>query len=546
MGHKVKIRVTLNSGKTEKLGFSMNEGQTFRLHGEVPGMAVLAALMGDPQTPAVKMMIKNGGVVVSKSSKGPDLVVNSQTLNESKIVTGDVLTYTNGKIEFLEAPVFVEQEHSTKMIELPNSDSTSFIESPSKTKFITNPGFKVPAEKSADMPREKDDATAFIMREKAPAESRHDSWNDADYESDADDLDAPPLWQHIAISLAMIAVCGEFASLIAFGFKYTISPIPTPYSGMFLMAFFSALSYGFFYANRYFKTKGKIQDYLRSFAWFSLYLLPFAFAFGFPKSVIIFASILLGTVWVGLFSIKYFSHLPKFIPAGGVAWLFCMVVGFHTFSNMQLQTIHGNGAREIASDPSTGAVKPVEAAPQAAPVQPATPAAAPAPVQAEAPAAPLNNQEIIQQANGLALDPLAQEQFFNAVKSGNLNRVESLVERHVIDPVFTLDHGSSALHYAAAQGDLRIVKYLISKRVNIDAQDAGGTTPLMWAVYKQKPKVVEYLLQKKANPSIRREGGDRALEIARSGDDKDILAMIKDAMHARKVASLPPAKKKHH
>jgi hypothetical protein len=138
MGHKVKIRVTLNSGKVEKIGFTLDEGKIFRLNGEVPGMAILASLVGDPETTVCRMTIKGDALVVSRSTKGPELVVNEVAVEEIKIRKGDICKYTNGIVEFLECPVWVEQEASTKFVSLDSSDATAVMQNPNKTKFISS------------------------------------------------------------------------------------------------------------------------------------------------------------------------------------------------------------------------------------------------------------------------------------------------------------------------------------------------------------------------------------------------------------------------
>jgi uncharacterized protein len=618
MGHKVKIRVTLNSGKVEKIGFTLDEGKIFRLNGEVPGMAILASLVGDPETTVCRMTIKGDALVVSRSTKGPELIVNEMTVEEIKIRKGDICKYANGTVEFLECPVWVEQEASTKFVSLDGSDATAVMQNPNKTKFISaasiheTPEAPAQQEQHQEEPVQEnnsraeevssaaassnnsnsfepahsqiqahDDATGLIMRSKI---------TDPDRRRSARRLEEPSystlytngntevsnvkkeLYKHIAISLVIIGVCGEVSSLIAFGFKYDFSPIPTPYSGMALMALFSALSYVFFGSNKLLGTNGRFEQYLRSFAWFSLYLVPYAFCFGFPKSVVIFASVLISIIWTGLFSLRYFGQIPKFIPASITAWIVIIVGGFHVMTSNMIPALHPQALREIASDQAVdgkdadakapaptapGAATdaaatatgqaPAEGAPAVAtaPAAPAGPQVAQAAAPPSMPAAPLSTQELAQQATSLSLDPMAQERFFNAVKSGNLNMVESMVERRVIDPVFTLDHGSTALHYAASQGDIRMVAYLVSKKVNVDAQDSGGTTALMWAAYKHHPKVVAYLIKRKANLQIRREGGDRALEIARSNEDKEIVAMLKSAMIVRKTASVKPRKRRH-
>jgi hypothetical protein len=609
MGHKVKIRVTLNSGKVEKIGFTLDEGKIFRLNGEVPGMAILASLVGDPETTVCRMTIKGDALVVSRSTKGPELVVNQVTVEEIKIRKGDICKYENGTVEFLECPVWVEQEQSTKFVSLDSSDATAVMQNPNKTKFISTPvkedeRTQVGASHQSihePAPADAQDQSAEVAQpaedysSAASSDQSHDQHHDT-YEDVQDGatglimrsavtadpgrrktqrrLDEPSystlytngdteisnvkkeLYKHIAISLAIIGVCGEVSSLIAFGFKYDFSPIPTPYSGMMLMAAFSAISYVFFMANKFLGSNGRFEQYLRTFAWFALYLVPYAFCFGFPKSVIIFASALISIIWTGLFSLRYFGQIPKFIPASIGTWVVIIVSGFHVLTTMTIPTIHSQAVREIASDKTDGDAEEkgpnltAQAAPDAqvavapAPVAPAGGPQVAAPAAPQVAAAPLTTQELAQQATSLSLDPMAQERFFNAVKSGNLNMVQSMVERRVIDPVFTLDHGSTALHYAASQGDIRMVAYLTSKKVNIDAQDSGGTTALMWAAYKHHPKVVAFLIKRKANLQIRREGGDRAIEIARSTDDKEIVGLLKDAMKVRKVASVTAKKKR--
>ena len=138
---------------------------------------------------------------------------------------------------------------------------------------------------------------------------------------------------------------------------------------------------------------------------------------------------------------------------------------------------------------------------------------------------------------------MAREQFFNAVKSGNIKLIKSMVENRVVDPAFTLDYGSSALHYSASQGDIGMVKYFVAKRCNIDAQDAGGTTPLMWAIYHKHADVVEFLIEKKANLDLQREGGDRAIDIARRSKNNDIIKLVSGALQERTIAA-ENAKKK--
>jgi uncharacterized protein len=620
MGHKVKIRVGLKSGKTEKMSFTVEEGKTVRLNGEIPGMAVFAALVGDPQVTVCRLSMERGALVASASTKGPDLLYNEKSCHtekscrESKVRVGDKINFDNGWIEFLEAPEWVEEEAATKFVSLATSDRTAMFSNPDQTKVMSSAGQESAQEEVSHKPShkkghgkahepvvqntvresthessyepahehglvhvteqpvaafedehtvvqgyrppvdsyQKDDATGMIMAAQAPdqaqdhvtARMNRNTGVTTGVKAFIPFYKSVEFWKQFGISFAMIAFFGEVAALIGFGSKYDFSPIPTPYSGLMITAFFALLSGGFYLGNRFWYSRGSFDEYFRSFAWFSTLLVPFALSFSFPKSVVIFASFLLAAGWIGIFAIRYFGQIPRFIPVSVGSWVFILFAAFHWGAHIEwAPVVHGTDAgRDVAGEPSAPAeVAPVGAAP--APVvmapQPQQILAAPAPAPATTEAATAaNTAHLATESNQLALDPMAQEQFFDAVKAGNLSRVQSFVDRHVIDPVFTLDHGSTALHYAAAQGDLRIVKYLVSKKVNIDAQDAGGTTALMWASYKHHPKVVEYLIGRKANLAIRREGGDRALEIARGVDDKEVMKMLKDAMKARHLANV--------
>jgi len=611
------------------MSFTVEEGKTVRLNGEIPGMAVFAALVGDPQVTVCRLSMERGALVASASTKGPDLLYNEssshteKSCRESKVRVGDKINFDNGWIEFLEAPEWVEEEAATKFVSLATSDRTAMFSNPDQTKVMTSSAVQESAQETANevankaayknsqeevshkpshkknhknghkkvhepvVPNvfrepvrepvaeeakpaaafenehtvvqgyrppvdsyQKDDATGMIMAAQAP-EQAHDHVTarmnrntgvTTGVKAFIPFYKSVEFWKQFAISFAMIAFFGEVAALIGFGAKYDFSPIPTPYSGLAITAFFALLSGGFYLGNRLWYSRGSFEEYFRSFAWFSTLLVPFALSFSFPKSVVIFASFLLAAGWIGIFAIRYFGQIPRFIPVSVGSWVFILFAAFHWGAHIEwAPVVHGTDAgRDVAGEPSA----PAEAAPAA----PVAVAVAPQPQQILAPPAPApatteaataaNTAHLATESNQLALDPMAQEQFFDAVKAGNLSRVQSFVDRHVIDPVFTLDHGSTALHYAAAQGDLRIVKYLVSKKVNIDAQDAGGTTALMWASYKHHPKVVEYLIGRKANLAIRREGGDRALEIARGVDDKEVMKMLKDAMKARHLANV--------
>ncbi|MCZ0932391.1 MAG: ankyrin repeat domain-containing protein [Oligoflexia bacterium] len=65
------------------------------------------------------------------------------------------------------------------------------------------------------------------------------------------------------------------------------------------------------------------------------------------------------------------------------------------------------------------------------------------------------------------------EEFFIAVEKGDIKKVASFLEAG-IDPNLKDEDGLTALHRASIRGGLAIVKFLIEKGANINAQTNEG------------------------------------------------------------------------
>ncbi|PTB34896.1 hypothetical protein M441DRAFT_125344, partial [Trichoderma asperellum CBS 433.97] len=67
------------------------------------------------------------------------------------------------------------------------------------------------------------------------------------------------------------------------------------------------------------------------------------------------------------------------------------------------------------------------------------------------------------------------------------------------DPATKNQRGSTAMHYAAKNGNETILGYLLAKQVNLNVQDCQGRTPLFVAIQNGDVSVVSLLLQSGAS-----------------------------------------------
>lgn len=105
---------------------------------------------------------------------------------------------------------------------------------------------------------------------------------------------------------------------------------------------------------------------------------------------------------------------------------------------------------------------------------------------------------------------------------------------------FLLQHGervnsideednNTPLHYACMTGSLEMVKLLISKGADVDAENYVKETPLLQAVYNGNSEIVEILLKNGADVEVRTENDRTALMIAATnGNLKNVELLIKE------------------
>ena len=90
---------------------------------------------------------------------------------------------------------------------------------------------------------------------------------------------------------------------------------------------------------------------------------------------------------------------------------------------------------------------------------------------------------------------MADEELLRAAKSGDLALVKRLISNGA-NPYYSDEYGETALHKAAREGTLEVVKHLAEKEgVKVNTRNKNGHTPLHSACACDRLRVVEYLIR---------------------------------------------------
>ena len=108
-------------------------------------------------------------------------------------------------------------------------------------------------------------------------------------------------------------------------------------------------------------------------------------------------------------------------------------------------------------------------------------------------------------------------------RDDQLEIVKHLLEREANIEAQDQD-GVTPLHCASQIGDLEIVKHLLERGANIEAQDQHGGTPLHWASRNGHLEIVKHLLENRAN--IEAKDNDGCTPVQRS-QKEEISTLLK-------------------
>jgi len=114
---------------------------------------------------------------------------------------------------------------------------------------------------------------------------------------------------------------------------------------------------------------------------------------------------------------------------------------------------------------------------------------------------------------------------FEAVKSGDIAAVRSLLEQHV-DVNATQPDGATALAWAAERDDLETADLLIQSGANVNVANENGATPLWLAATMASSRMTEKLLGSGANPNAALVSGETALMAAASTGNIDVVMAL--------------------
>ena len=109
----------------------------------------------------------------------------------------------------------------------------------------------------------------------------------------------------------------------------------------------------------------------------------------------------------------------------------------------------------------------------------------------------------------------------DAIIEQDLSAVQSLLAEGA-DLNARYSSGRTALHIAAALGDIAICTALIHAHAALDAQDASGDTPLMLAAFAGCEDVVRLLVDSGCDLNLRNSSGMSASSWAEAGDFPEI------------------------
>ena len=119
------------------------------------------------------------------------------------------------------------------------------------------------------------------------------------------------------------------------------------------------------------------------------------------------------------------------------------------------------------------------------------------------------------------------EAWFNAARDGDMEVIRNTIIDHEIDVNIQDEDGYTALHFAAEEGHLDIVKLLIDRGSDVNLNSCEDGSALHLAALSGRLDIAQFLIEKGADLDIEDCNGDKAIELARQNWDDDMMDLLK-------------------
>ena len=117
-----------------------------------------------------------------------------------------------------------------------------------------------------------------------------------------------------------------------------------------------------------------------------------------------------------------------------------------------------------------------------------------------------------------------------AIRNGDIQQIQQFLDQEVGDVSAIKDcDGMNLLHHAVWQEQLEIARLLLDRGIDVNATDAGGTTPLHQAVGMRVRILIPLLLDRKADPAIPNTWNDSPIETALYQGDTKVTELLAKA-----------------
>ena len=128
----------------------------------------------------------------------------------------------------------------------------------------------------------------------------------------------------------------------------------------------------------------------------------------------------------------------------------------------------------------------------------------------------------------------ASDALLKAAERGDLDAVERRLEADSVD--YSNSKGTTALHKAASEGHVDVVRALLAAGAFVDVAEFDGDTPLLNAAYSGHAEVVRILLEAGADESIKSSQGKTAIQHARARKHREVVRALREATATRRAA----------